>query len=103
MFRATVIFSFRIDLMAKRQSMVQLKSGKAAGIDGIPPKIWKDGGPALDSNFHEFLVCSWEQGKPSRDLRDAIFVTLYYKTREKVRLLELPRDHSAHHCRKDPP
>ena len=39
------------------KSIEQLRSGKAAGVDGIPPKLWKDGGPALQSKLHELLVC----------------------------------------------
>lgn len=34
-----------------------LKSGKAAGIDGIPPDVWKHGGPVLHIKLHELLVC----------------------------------------------
>lgn len=30
-------------------TLKQLKSGKAAGVDRIPPEIWKHGGPALHS------------------------------------------------------
>jgi len=30
----------------------QLKSGKAAGVDGIPQEIWKHGGKTLHSKLH---------------------------------------------------
>ena len=60
-----------------------MKSGKAAGVDGIPPEFWKSGGPALHSKLHELLVCCWEQGKLPRDLRDAVIVTLYKNKGEK--------------------
>ena len=65
------------------KAIEQLKSGKAAGVDGIPPEIWKDGGPALHNKLHELLVCCWEQGKLPRDLRDAVIVTLYKNKGEK--------------------
>ncbi|KAL8580967.1 hypothetical protein ACOMHN_017534 [Nucella lapillus] len=55
----------------------QLKSGKAAGVNGIPPEIWKHGGPTLRSKLHELSVCCWEQGKLPQDFRDAIIITLY--------------------------
>ncbi|RVE61997.1 hypothetical protein OJAV_G00176660 [Oryzias javanicus] len=61
----------------------QLKSGKAAGIDGIPPEIWKHGGPALHAKLHELFVCCWEQGELPKDLRDAIIITLYKNKGEK--------------------
>lgn len=50
------------------EAIDQLKSHKAAGVDGIPPEIWKHGGPALHVKLRDLLVCCWEQGK--------IFVTL---------------------------
>lgn len=55
----------------------QLKSGKAAGTDGIPPDVWKHGGPVLHAKLHELLVCCWEQGKLPLDLRDSIIITMY--------------------------
>ena len=60
-----------------------LKSRKAAGVDGIPPEIWKYGGPALHSKLHELLVYCWEQSKLPRDFRDAVIVTLYKNKGEK--------------------
>ena len=59
------------------KAIEQLKCGKAAGADVIPPELWRDGGTALHSKFHELLVCCWEQGKLPGDLRDAIVITLY--------------------------
>ncbi|XP_037793440.1 uncharacterized protein LOC119588873 [Penaeus monodon] len=54
------------------KAIEQLKCGKAAGVDGIPPEIWKDGGPTLHSKLHELLVCCWEQSKLPRDLHAKI-------------------------------
>lgn len=59
------------------EAIEQTKSGKAAGVDGIPPEIWKDGGPALHRKLHELLVYCWKQGNIPRDLCDAVIVTLY--------------------------
>ena len=61
----------------------QLKSHKAAGVDGIPPEIWKHGGPELHVKLHDLLVCCWEQGKLPQDLRDAVIITLYKNKGEK--------------------
>lgn len=58
-------------------ALKQLKSGKAAGVDRIPPEIWKDWSPALHNKLHELFVCCWEQGKLPQDLRDAVIITLY--------------------------
>ncbi|XP_051634185.1 uncharacterized protein LOC127466875 [Manacus candei] len=61
----------------------QVKTGKAAGVDGIPPEIWKHGGQALLAKFHEFVVRCWELGKLPSDLRDAVIITLYKKKGDK--------------------
>ena len=65
------------------KAIEQLKSGKAAGVDGIPPELWKNGGQTLHSKLHEFFVCCWEQGNLPQDLRDAIIITLYKNKGEK--------------------
>lgn len=39
------------------EAIVQLKNGKAAGIEGIPSEFWKDGGPVSHSKLYELLVC----------------------------------------------
>jgi hypothetical protein len=38
------------------KAIEQLKTGKAAGIDGIPPEIWKLGGPSLHDKLLEFFA-----------------------------------------------
>ena len=57
--------------------MEQLKSRNAAGVDGIPPEIWKHGGRALRDKLHDLLLCCWEKGKLPQDLRDSVIITLY--------------------------
>ena len=59
------------------KAIKQIKCGKAAGVDGIPPEAWKHGGPALHCKLHELFLCCWEQGKLPQDLRDAVIITLY--------------------------
>lgn len=70
-------------LQETEEAIEQLKSGKAAGVDGIPPEVWKNGGPALYTKLHEFFVCCWEQGKLPHDLKDAVIITLYKNKGEK--------------------
>ena len=65
------------------KAIKQLKSGKAAGGDGIPAEIWKHGGHTLHSKLHEFFVCCWEKGMLPQDLRDAVIITLYKNKGEK--------------------
>ncbi|XP_065541881.1 uncharacterized protein LOC136017496 [Lathamus discolor] len=61
------------------KAIQQVKTVKAAGVDGIPPEIWKHGGQALHAKFHELVVRCWEQGKLPSDFCDAIIITLYKK------------------------
>ena len=61
----------------------KLKSGKAAGVDGIPPEIWKHEGRTLHSELHEPLACCWELGKPPQDFQDVLIITLYKNKGEK--------------------
>ncbi|CAH1270878.1 Hypp4486 [Branchiostoma lanceolatum] len=68
------------------KALDQQKSGKAAGVDGIPPEVWKHGGAPLHSKLHELLVhvrC-WEDGKLPQDLRDAVIITLHKNKGEKA-------------------
>ena len=48
----------------------QLKSDKAAGVDGMPPEILKAGGPGLHRKLLELLVFYWELGKLPSNLRE---------------------------------
>lgn len=65
------------------KAIKQLKNGKAAGIDGIPPELWKFGGTALHSKLHQLFVLCWESGKVPNDFRDAVIITLYKNKGEK--------------------
>ena len=55
----------------------ELQSGKAAGPDGIPPEVFKGGGPALVKSLTEFLCHCWNDGDLPQDLKDARIVHLY--------------------------
>ena len=55
----------------------QLRTGKAAGNDGICPELLKCGKPALMSHLHKLLCLCWEKGEVPQDMRDANIITLY--------------------------
>ena len=61
----------------------QLKSCKAAGIDGVPLEVWKNGDLALHTKLHEFFIYCWEEGKLPQDLHVAVIITLYKNKRVK--------------------
>ncbi|XP_051627116.1 uncharacterized protein LOC127462510 [Manacus candei] len=58
------------------KAIQQVKIGKAVGVDGIPPEVWKHGDLALHTKFHEFVVRCWELGELPSDLRDAVIIIL---------------------------
>ena len=59
------------------KAIEELQSGKAAGPDGIPPEVFKAGGPALVKRLTEFLCHCWNDGELPQDLKDARIVHLY--------------------------
>ena len=64
----------------------ELQSGKAAGSDGIPPEVFKAGGPALVKSLTEFLCHCWDDGELPQDLKDARIVHLCKRERGQVKL-----------------
>lgn len=54
-----------------------LTSGKAPGIDAIPPDLIKQGKPALLPHLYELLCLCWEEGAVPQDMRDAKIITLF--------------------------
>ena len=55
----------------------QLTSGKAPGEDGIPPDIYKHGGPAIAEQLLVLFIKIWKDGEVIQDFRDAIIKHLY--------------------------
>ena len=58
-------------------SIKDLTSGKSAGDDGIPPEIFKHGGPALEEQMLKLFVKIWEEGQVVQAFKDANIVHLY--------------------------
>lgn len=56
-----------------------LKSGKAAGEDGIPPELWKHGGDSLVAAFTNLLSDIWSDGRIPADWGTAIVLPLFKK------------------------
>lgn len=65
------------------KAIKQLKCSKAAGVYGIPPEIWKHGGPVLHMKHHMLFCCCWEHWKIPQDLHNAVIITLYKNKGEK--------------------
>ncbi|CAH8664293.1 unnamed protein product [Dicrocoelium dendriticum] len=51
-----------------------LKLNKVAGLDDLPPALFKFWGPALVDNLHELLVRLWEQETVATDWNRSIIV-----------------------------
>ena len=54
-----------------------LSSGKAPGMDGIPPEVIKCGKPVLLDELQTLLCECWEEGEVPQDMRDCNIITLY--------------------------
>ena len=59
------------------QSIKQLTSGKASGPDGIPPDVFKLGGPAIAEELHNLFTQIWEEGEVPQEFKDADMIHLY--------------------------
>ena len=56
-----------------------LKRHKAAGPDGIPPFVFKDGGIALATELTKLLQSIWDQEEVPRDWCESVIVPIYKK------------------------
>ena len=59
------------------EAIHQLQPGKAPGPDGIPPEVFKEGGPLLVKELTSQFQAFWEHGALPQDLKDANIVHLY--------------------------
>uniref|UniRef100_A0A1I7VDW2 Reverse transcriptase domain-containing protein n=1 Tax=Loa loa TaxID=7209 RepID=A0A1I7VDW2_LOALO len=75
--------------MAEKLKAIQrVKTDRVAGVGGIPPEVWEDGGQAFHAKFHE-VVCYWRKGEPPPDLHNESYHPV--QGRRKIRLLKLLR------------
>jgi len=50
----------------------QMASGKAPGIDGLPPQVFKEGGPNLIAKLTQLFQNMWSQRSVPQEFRDAL-------------------------------
>ena len=60
-----------------RKAIDRLPTGKAPGMDGIPPEIIKCGKGALLDQLYKLLCQCWEEGEVPHDMRDCNIIILY--------------------------
>ena len=82
------------------KATMQLKVGKSPGIDGIPAEVYQHGGEAVLGKLQDLFTNCWEKGTLLQDLWDAVIFSVQ-KQRRKIRLFNLPRNHSPLHCRQN--
>nr|XP_042715179.1 uncharacterized protein LOC103306540 [Chrysemys picta bellii] len=58
---------------------MQMKNNKAAGLDGIPAEIFKNGGPELIHQLYLLILKIWIKEEIPGEMRDALMVTLFKK------------------------
>ena len=59
------------------ESIEQLTTGKSPGEDGIPPEIYKHGGPAVAERVLDVFIKIWEEGEVVQAFKDAAIAHLY--------------------------
>ncbi|KAA3670290.1 uncharacterized protein DEA37_0004806, partial [Paragonimus westermani] len=65
------------DLLELQRAIGQLRNGKAAGEDGLPGEILKNGGPALERALLQLVHSIWEHEVMPQDFKDALIVPLF--------------------------
>ena len=60
-----------------------IPTGKAPGMDGIPPEIITCGKGALLDQLYELLCQCWEEGEVPQDMRDCNIITLLKRGGQK--------------------
>lgn len=60
-----------------RKSIQRLQNGKAPGADGLPPEIFKYGGPCIHNDLFDFILKIWDQETIPQAWKDASICTLY--------------------------
>ncbi|CAI2737188.1 unnamed protein product, partial [Dicrocoelium dendriticum] len=60
-----------------QRALAQLRNGKCAGGDGIPPEVLKHGGPALLTALHHLVQRVWIEEEVPSELKDALVLPLY--------------------------
>uniref|UniRef100_A0A3B3HTA8 Reverse transcriptase domain-containing protein n=1 Tax=Oryzias latipes TaxID=8090 RepID=A0A3B3HTA8_ORYLA len=68
------------------KAIKRTKCGKAAGPDGIPPEVWKYGGPALTEHLLQLFCNIWSTttAEVPQDFKDAIIVTIYKRKGDRA-------------------
>ena len=66
-----------------KKATMQLKVGKAQGIDGIPAEVYQHGKEAVLDKLQDLFTNCWEKEALPQDLRDAVIVSLYKNKGEK--------------------
>ena len=56
-----------------------LKDGKASGVYGIIPEVWKYGGANLSNRLHQWITKIGNEGHVLQAWKDASIVTIYKK------------------------
>ena len=66
------------------EAIRRLQPGKAPGPDGIPPEIFKEGGPHIAQELTSLFQLFWEKEELPQDLKDANIVYLYKHKGDKT-------------------
>jgi len=60
-----------------QRAINQMKSGKAPGNDGLPPELFKSGGPKLIAKLVQLFGNAWIKRAVPQDFKDALIVHIF--------------------------
>jgi len=60
-----------------RAAIVKLKNGRAAGLDGIAPELFRHAADPISHGLHSLFAKIWRSGRVPADWRDGFIIPLY--------------------------
>ena len=67
-----------------KDAMKVLCRGKQPGLVGIPPDVYKEGGPQLVKQLTKLMKEIWKKGEVPQDFKDATIISLFKKGKRTV-------------------
>ena len=64
-------------LQELEECIIALRNHKAAGGDGLPPELFKYGGPSILQKLHNFILNVWEVESVPQVWKDSLLVNIY--------------------------
>jgi len=96
--------NYELMLPPDRKEVHQMSSGKASGSDGLPPELFKSGGPDIIDKLVTLYQFIWSNGPVPQEYNDALIVHIFKQKGDQsvcddhcgISLLSIPGKILAH-------